>query len=193
MTPVVHTTDPPEPSLQEAVQGADVLSRIALERMQKLWPFACKLGQSLSVYEDAEDLWQDVTVKIWEQIAKGHLDREMIEGPTFIAYARRALLRRYLEIVRFHTVGKRDHRLEASIDDIGEHLVPDEPKENRDDLDAALHELPEEWEHVIRGKYLEGKTLKEAGAEAGLSSSNISKGIGRRLSQLRAILTSKTR
>ena len=52
----------------------------------------------------------------------------------------------------------------------------------------ALDQLPVEWRTVIRGKYLEGRTLQEAGADVGLSPSAISKGLARRMAQLRTIL-----
>ena len=160
--------------------------------MQALWPFACRLGESLSKYEDVEDLWQDVTLKIWRKIAAGELGADLVDSPQFTAYVRRALLRRFLEIVRHHSVQKRDKSREVTIEELHDVVpagaIPVIDKAQYESLHKALEELPPEWNTVIRGKYLEGRTLKEAGEAAGLSPSAISKGMARRMAQLRSIL-----
>lgn len=168
----------------------DVLCRIALTRMQALWPFACRLGESLSKFEDVDDLWQDVTVKIWRKIEDGSLDAKLVDSPQFSAYVRRALLRRFLEIVRHHSAQKRDQRCEVTLEALHDVLPTAQPIDaaQHESLHRALNQLPEEWSTVIRGKYLEGRTLKEAGEAAGLSPSAISKGLAARMAQLRAIL-----
>ena len=187
----------PENSASSSTKGPDALCRIALARMQPLWPFACRLGESLQKYEDADDLWQDVTVRLWRKISAGELDPALVDSPQFAAYARRALMRRYLEIVRFHSMQKRDQHREVTIEDLhdsvpGADATRGAPLEaqfsDQEALMLALSQLPDEWRIVIQGKYLEGKTLKEAGEEAGLSPSAISKGLGKRLTQLRTIL-----
>ena len=175
-------------------KGPGDLCRIALARMQPLWPLACRLGESLQKYEDADDLWQDVTVRLWRKISAGELDPALVDSPQFSAYARRALLRRYLEIVRFHSMQKRDLHREVTMEDLHDTLPGAGAGQleagctDREALLLALSELPNEWRIVIQGKYLEGRTLKEAGEEAGLSPSAISKGLGKRLTQLRTIL-----
>ncbi|MGK0190393.1 MAG: RNA polymerase sigma factor (sigma-70 family) [Verrucomicrobiales bacterium] len=168
----------------------DDLCRIALTRMQALWPFACRLGESLSKFEDVDDLWQDVTLKIWRKIADGSLDAKLVDSPQFSAYVRRALLRRFLEIVRHHSAQKRDYRCEVTIEELHDVIPSAQPlvAAQFEALHRALNQLPAEWNTVIRGKYLEGRTLKEAGEEAGLSPSAISKGLASRMAQLRAIL-----
>ena len=169
---------------------ADVLCRIALARMQGLWPFACRLGESLSKYEDVDDLWQDVTMNIWRKIASGDLAASLVDSPQFTAYVRRALLRRFLEIVRHHSAQKRDRTLEVTLEDLHDVVAsnPSLSPAHHEALHRALDQLPVEWSTVIRGKYIEGRTLKEAGERAGLSPSAISKGLARRMSQLRTIL-----
>ena len=184
-------TSDPAPASRSG--GSDALCRVALTRMQPLWPFACRLGESLNKYEDAEDLWQDVTVRIWRKISAGELDPELVDSPQFAAYVRRALLRRYLEIVRFHSMQKRDQLREVTIEDLHETVaedasLPSFAATDSEALTLALNQLPSEWRTVIRGKYLEGRTLKEAGEKAGLSPSAISKGLGKRMAQLRTIL-----
>jgi len=174
-------------------ESADDLCRVALARMQPLWPFACRLGESLNKYEDADDLWQDVTVRIWRKISARELDAALVDSPQFVAYARRALLRRYLEIVRFHSMQKRDQLREVTIEDLHDTVgansaAPAFGVADSETLHLALDQLPSEWRIVIRGKYLEGRTLKEAGEEAGLSPSAISKGLTKRMAQLRTIL-----
>ena len=174
-------------------EGPDALCRVALARMQPLWPFACRLGESLNKYEDADDLWQDVTVRIWRKISAGELEASLVDSPQFVAYARRALLRRYLEIVRFHSMQKRDRMREVTIEDLHETVsgsegVPSFGPADSETLMLALDQLPAEWRLVICGKDLEGRTLKEAGEEAGLSPAAISKGLGKRMAQLRTIL-----
>ena len=183
----------PDPYPAIPSKGADALCRVALARMQPLWPFACRLGESLNKYEDADDLWQDVTVRIWRKISAGELEESLIDSPQFVAYARRSLLRRYLEIVRFHSMRKRDQLREVTLEDLHETISSDDSPPScaladSETLHLALDQLPSEWRTVIRGKYLEGRTLKEAGEEAGLSPAAISKGLGRRMAQLRTIL-----
>ena len=180
----------PDSPIPKPPRETDELCRIALARMQSLWPFACRLGESLSKFEDADDLWQDVTVKIWRKISAGELDASLIDGPQFTAYVRRALLRRFLEIVRHHSAQKRDRLREVTIEDMHDTVASPSLLESthHEALHRALDQLPTEWSTVIKGKYLEGRTLKEAGERAGLSSSAISKGLARRMAQLRTIL-----
>ena len=180
----------PDSSIPVPPADVDVLCRIALARMQSLWPFACRLGESLSKFEDVDDLWQDVTVKIWRKISDGTLDATVVDSPQFTAYVRRALLRRFLEIVRHHSAQKRDRLREVTIEDLHD-VVPSAQTlgaAQHEALHRALDQLPVEWRTVIRGKYLEGRTLQEAGADVGLSPSAISKGLARRMAQLRTIL-----
>ena len=186
-----HSNSPPAVAVEaQTAESEDVLCRIALARMQALWPFACRLGESLSKYEDVDDLWQDVTVKIWRKIAAGDLDARLVDSPQFGAYVRRSLLRRFLEIVRHHSAQKRDRQREVTLEDLHEVVAANSvaPSVHHEALHHALAELPVEWSIVIRGKYIEGRTLKEAGEEAGLSPSAISKGLARRMAQLRTIL-----
>lgn len=175
---------------ESAGAGSDVLCRAALTRMQPLWPFACRLGESLSKYEDADDLWQDVTVSIWRKIAAGDLDAALVDSPQFVAYVRRALVRRFLEIVRQHATQKRDHSREVTLEDLHDVVAaaPAPEPGRHEALQHALDQLPPEWSTVIRGKFIEGRSFKEAGESAGLSPSAISKGLARRMAQLRSIL-----
>jgi RNA polymerase sigma factor (sigma-70 family) len=180
----------PDSSVPIPPTDVDVLCRIALARMQSLWPFACRLGESLSKFEDVDDLWQDVTLKVWRKISDGSLDAAVVDSPQFTAYVRRALLRRFLEIVRHHSAQKRDRLREVTIEDLHDVVPSAQPlaAEQHEALHRALEQLPVEWRTVIRGKYLEGRTLQEAGAEVGLSPSAISKGLASRMAQLRTIL-----
>ncbi len=175
-----------ETILQRVAGGDSDAVRECTERYGGLvWSLARRWSPTRA---DAEDAVQDVFVSVWRNA--GRFDPTVAKESTFVAMIARRRL-----IDRMRKAGRRPGEVElnegssrAGIDDLGARGVPAELGEDAARAEAAMRELSEDQQRVLRLSIMHGVSHEKIAAATGMPLGTVKTHIRRGLIKLRGIL-----
>ncbi len=163
------------------------------ELVEKYTPQIYNYARRFTNQDEAEDLTQDIFIKVWKNLKKFNKDKSSFKTWLF-TIARNTVIdsMRKKKNVLFSSLDKEEVNFEDTIED--ETILPDEALQKLQDsklLNSLLEKLPEQYQTVLALHYQEEMTFNEIAQVLRKPSNTVKSHHNRALTQIKRMIAPK--